>query len=382
MGQPAGAGAPTPRSGPAGQFMSPPGPEEAQLLATGRSLALAAEQAAALTPADVRAAAEREIDEASALFDEFPATERNEIEELEARLRALRDADPVEPSVEPSGLGRLFGRRSRKSNVDPSEERLRALSLGSMGKARAILFNAREGRGHATSSALLRLAEAYGAELAEHRSMGGELDVHEGGEERARQLVQSALRRFPAPWIAESNAFSIPVQIRHVNAGERAAYRRRDDLPSMAAGRDIAAILVPDVRENRNPYDSGGPDRAAFHELGHRMQHANPTIGALEHEHIRRRTTAPTGEREPLTPLPGKGESGWASNFADPYQGRDYSRAYPDDTPTEILSVGMEALFGGAYGGFIGAGRYAPDDDSRFFILGLLAAHDGGAEAR
>lgn len=379
MGQPAGAGAPTPPSGPAGQFMSPPGPEEAQLLATGRSLALAAEREAALSPADVRAIADGEVDEASERFDEFPARDRNEIEELEAQLLA---ADPDEPAAAPSLLYRLFGRGPRRAGVDTVEARWRKLRRGHVGQARAMLFNAREGRGHATSSALLKLAAAYGAELTAHRSMGGELDVHDGGEERARQLVQSALRRFPTSWIAESNAFSIPVQVRHAGAGERAAYRRRDDAPSGAAGRDVAAILVPAIMDNRNPYDSGGPDRAALHELGHRMQHANPAISALEHEHIRRRTTAPTGEREPLTPLPGKGESGWASNFADPYQGRDYSGTYPDDTPTEILSVGMEALFGGAYGGFIGAGRYASDDDSRFFILGLLATHDGGAETR
>ena len=122
--------------------------------------------------------------------------------------------------------------------------------------------------------------------------------------------------------------------------------------------------------------DDGPYARAAIHELGHRMQHANPSIARAENDYILRRTTLPTGEREKPIDVAGRGESGYADSFSVAYTGKTYDpiNGQPaNEAHTEVLSTGMEALFAGRYGGFIGAGQHHPDHETRGFILGLLA---------
>lgn len=78
-------------------------------------------------------------------------------------------------------------------------------------------------------------------------------------------------------------------------------------------------------------------------------------------------------------------ETGYPDGFVVPYVGRVYdepeptifSMFGPPPEPVgdayEVLSVGMEAAFGGRYGGLQGHGRWKPDEDHRAFVLGVLA---------
>ncbi|BDZ52615.1 hypothetical protein GCM10025867_48560 (plasmid) [Frondihabitans sucicola] len=122
----------------------------------------------------------------------------------------------------------------------------------------------------------------------------------------------------------------------------------------------------------------GDHQRVATHELAHRFQYTVPGIHEMEQKFIVRRTTLADGTREKPVNVSGgtSREIGYADSFPDAYMGRDYSygRADKSDPGTEILSVGMESLFTGTQGGFVGAGRYNRDDECRSFILGILAS--------
>ena len=115
------------------------------------------------------------------------------------------------------------------------------------------------------------------------------------------------------------------------------------------------------------------PYRAiTVHELSHRMEASIPEIGRLERDFIVRRTTLADGTRERMVAVNGgkSREAGYADSFPEAYMGRKYD----GETSHELLSVGMESLFGGHTGGFVGGGRYERDDECRSFVLGLLAS--------
>ena len=128
------------------------------------------------------------------------------------------------------------------------------------------------------------------------------------------------------------------------------------------------------VKTNKDPRSLADADTyraTTIHELSHRMEHSMPQIASLEESFIRRRTTTSDGKRERQVNVSGgsKAEAGWADSFPAAYMGRDYS----DSKGHEVLSVGMESLFAGITGGFVGAGKYERDDECRSFVLGLLA---------
>lgn len=114
----------------------------------------------------------------------------------------------------------------------------------------------------------------------------------------------------------------------------------------------------------------------AAHEFAHRIEHLNDNILQAQRAHHVRRTTMPDGTRQApevfaYNPSGGK-EYVQPSNYANKYMGR----IYPESQRfTEILSSGVEALFYGEHGGFMGVGgKFAPDPFSRSFTLGVLAA--------
>lgn len=110
----------------------------------------------------------------------------------------------------------------------------------------------------------------------------------------------------------------------------------------------------------------------ALHELAHRMEDAQPSkyLSILEEEFHKRRTTSSDGSRMKEVRLyKGKNEFGIPDDFVSDYMGK----IYEDRKYFEILSTGMEAVFGSNYGNLQGVLGRKSDPDMKNFILGLLA---------
>lgn len=159
--------------------------------------------------------------------------------------------------------------------------------------------------------------------------------------------------------------------------------------------REVCAELLVDKSKREQHSDVGG-FATAVHEFAHRCEHTTPALGAAEEAFLQRRTTTPDGDREPLKSLyPGTREKGREDSFAHAYMGKEYPDAVPSAMGSvvpsgaaklipeikgsvprsdyrEVMSCGMEALFGGSFGGLLGAGKYKADPDMRHFILGAL----------
>lgn len=80
--------------------------------------------------------------------------------------------------------------------------------------------------------------------------------------------------------------------------------------------------------------------------------------------------------QDPLVPMSaGSTEMTRPDNFTNIYMGKDYR-----GDATEVMSMGMEGVFAGAYGGFIGVGGEKPDLEVRDLVLGVLASVGGRKE--
>lgn len=116
--------------------------------------------------------------------------------------------------------------------------------------------------------------------------------------------------------------------------------------------------------------------RTSVHELAHRFESLVPELGVAQEAFIRRRTLLPNGgQQEPVAMYPGQTpvELVRPDRFTTAYIGRDYE----SQVHHEVLSTGVEALFGGRFGGLIAARESGPDRDHRGFVLGLLASVPG-----
>lgn len=126
--------------------------------------------------------------------------------------------------------------------------------------------------------------------------------------------------------------------------------------------------------ENLGQYDS-----VARHEMAHRFENSVPGIVEMESAFKNRREVDENGNRETLKPIrPGSREISRHDNYVDNYTGKEYNsmtnyygkkwKAY------EVLSVGMEGLFGRNYGALVGYNsNNKSDHNHRAFVLGLLA---------
>ncbi|GAB2455384.1 hypothetical protein [Xylanimonas ulmi] len=117
----------------------------------------------------------------------------------------------------------------------------------------------------------------------------------------------------------------------------------------------------------------GGPAGETFavcvHELAHRFEEAVYGVRGLEGLFTARRATKADGDVAALTPIyADDGEVARDGGYVDPYFGREYSHGN-----FEVLSCGMQALFGGESGGLVGVGGLRTDLDHRAFVLGTLA---------
>lgn len=138
----------------------------------------------------------------------------------------------------------------------------------------------------------------------------------------------------------------------------------------------VAVESVPELRTNLaiQVMEGRSPTFAiSAHELVHRFEATNPDIPRMESWFLERRTAG-----EELSRIyPGRREKrpevGYRDNLVDHYMGR----VYETDRHFEVLSCGVESLFGGHFGGLVGAHgdgtRYHADEDMRAFVLGTMA---------
>lgn len=111
--------------------------------------------------------------------------------------------------------------------------------------------------------------------------------------------------------------------------------------------------------------------RVALHEFAHRVEHTTSTVKGYENAFLKRRSGQFTDNPEKLSSIYSgrKSEMGFKDNFPEHYMGKVYS-----DGSRELLSMGMETLFAGTNGGFVGADNFSADSDYKRFILGMLAS--------
>ena len=221
----------------------------------------------------------------------------------------------------------------------------------------------------------------------------------------AAGLLNEVAGRFPAEWLAASQAKDPPLRARvsphrahyspsrsyWVDEGTQmrevrhTVYDRRyvpDDVepeettlgywtwtklePRRVRGqRRSSDLTVPSPRTR--PHEARA---TATHELTHRLEDANRQLGHLEDAFIRRRCRDEDGAVRPARPIPGmRSERARDGGFVSPYVGKEY----PTMTFHEVLSTGTEAVFSGSYGGLVGRLGERMDPDHRAFVLGCLA---------
>ena len=178
----------------------------------------------------------------------------------------------------------------------------------------------------------------------------------------------------PNPWTTRYNPDGSPKGYGwkpyiHEHTGET-AWRRVIRQRQSSVDKTSANILVDRMVNRVNKVE--GFD-SAIHELAHRMEAVEvPFLKNVQKAFYERRTTNPDGSPQPAVKLyKGRKEYAVPDSFASDYMGKKYS----GDVHYEILSTGMEAIFGGEYaGGLIGLKNKKPDKDMFNFIVGTLGA--------
>lgn len=152
---------------------------------------------------------------------------------------------------------------------------------------------------------------------------------------------------------------------------EQVCWRRTRTRVELTKEAGLAELTFPKGSEGSS---------VTLHEMTHRCEDANRTIGMLEARFLLRRTTDENGERHEDEPYYNteehKKERVRPDSFVDRYIGKDYGSA----TFHEVMSVGNEiALFGrmGGFGKVNNDGAHLDkgnvrDDDHHAFVLGTL----------
>ena len=143
---------------------------------------------------------------------------------------------------------------------------------------------------------------------------------------------------------------------------------RRQTKERRMVGSSKAELLVDGTKGNLTGgegYDS------AVHEFAHRVEDSNvPFMREMQDVFYRRRTEVDGVPMERVRLYKGKNEFAIPDSFTADYMGKRYEQAQH----FEIMSTGMEAVFGNNYGGLVGLGGKNPDHDMRNFILGMVAS--------
>lgn len=141
--------------------------------------------------------------------------------------------------------------------------------------------------------------------------------------------------------------------------------------------KNFSLLTFPEVKDegNKNPESR---EAVLLHEMAHRAESTNPVIPKLEKAFISRRANK-TDETWHDNMIPALGiwdtqEYAHDGGFVTPYVGKEY----PNSSSYEVLSVGIESIYGGNNGGLVGASRAGErnkaDLNHRGFVLGLLAS--------
>lgn len=143
---------------------------------------------------------------------------------------------------------------------------------------------------------------------------------------------------------------------------------RRQVKEKRYVGESKAELLIDSSKGafvNTEGYDS------AVHEFAHRVEDSDvPMLKELQDAFYRRRTEVDGTPMEKVRLYKGKNEFAIPDSFTADYMGKRYEQ----QKHFELLSTGMEAVFGNNYGGLVGVGGKKPDYDMRNFIVGLLAS--------
>jgi hypothetical protein len=177
---------------------------------------------------------------------------------------------------------------------------------------------------------------------------------------------------YPNPWTTRYNQDGSPKgygwqPYKHHSTGAT-AWRRIIRQRKSTVDSSSANILVDNMVNGIN--NVRGFD-SAIHELAHRMEAVEiPFLKHVQKAFYERRTTNNDGTKQNRTRLyKGRNEYSITDSFAADYMGKTYS----GDIHYEILSTGMEAIFGGEYaGGLIGLKSKKPDKDMRDLIIGII----------
>ncbi len=237
--------------------------------------------------------------------------------------------------------------------------------------------------------------------LCSIRPMGGRISVDRSCPATMPSVVslQNISAYYPSEWIRHSNESSSPL-LSLAYAGARAFYNPDaskvldEDETYAEIGKGKSVIIMPGEAL------MWGYDQALMvHEFAHRVEHTYDRGGAqitdIEEVFLIRRTTT-NGVRDKVQRYMDSGAAGEKiseiaeddealldpqtelirpDHFTSAYMGKTYAhRVDATHKSREILSTGMEAVLGGAYGELIGKQDHQADLDHRSLILGLLAA--------
>lgn len=216
--------------------------------------------------------------------------------------------------------------------------------------------------------------------------------AEESSDEAAVKSVKNALYFYPQSWVDSSNEThlkELPFVIKStLSPNERAEYaRRKQDYDNDYNFLDVTRLTVS--KDSRFMIGSNPSMRPALHEFAHRIQHTVKGIPRHEKYFLNRRAGYFVDDgippEKPSLIYPDlyqernifdedqdkvkNTEEGIRDNFPNHYMGKIQCGG-----ADEILSMGMETLFGGTNGAFAGILRTKADSDYKKFMLGILAS--------
>lgn len=194
--------------------------------------------------------------------------------------------------------------------------------------------------------------------------------------DHGRTPVVAAMANFPSAWHERCTGTGLPLIV--LDGQERGLFSPDLLVPPSSLGQALRpgspGPVVCDVLSLscgfHNPTRPEGY-ATACHEMTHRMEvRGCPTLYGAQQAFLERRV-AVAGRRPAKTSYRGNaGEMVWPDHFTNGYIGRDYG---PIRDCAEVLTVGVESVFAGVFGGGTGQGSWRADPDHRRFTLGTLS---------